>query len=394
MTPSSQQCRPTRQHRFARRGFTLAELVASMAILTILMGAMTSVIVVASHAIPDVEDPVQVKLATMDVVDQIGRELYYATSITEATATAITFTVPDRGHGAAGPETIRYAWSGTTGDPLTRQYNGGMAINISTGVQFFDLSLLKRVGQLQDLPSVLLMVNNDVTPSAQDLAKQLIMESWGFLVQLSSAQRTLAEQRVILQTSDVIYLAKDISTVPAILSTDPSVGIVCEEPSRYPDVGIATASTWGSVDSIDILDNSHEITKPFALGPLKIFSSSGIAAYASPTIAPGGQILADGGDFFSNKTLIAVGFDGVLSTGAAAPARRVSLPWGKDATFGMGTFNFNDVNDNGLSIMRRAITWAAAPIIVSGMSVTLQVGTDSRNRAQTQVQLLNTPRAP
>jgi prepilin-type N-terminal cleavage/methylation domain-containing protein len=380
-----------RRHRFARRGFTLAELVASMAILTILMGAMTSVIVVASHAIPDAEDPVQTKLATMDVVDQIGRELYYATTITESTATAMTFTVPDRGHGAAGPETIRYAWSGTPGDPLTRQYNGGTVVNLSTGVQSFSFSLSRRVGELQDMPSVLLMVNNDVTPSAQDLAKQSIMESWGFMVQLSSVQRTLAEQRVILQTSDVIYLAKDISTVPAIMSIVPNVGIVCEESSLYPDVGISTSSTWGLVDSIEILDNTHEITKPFALGLLKIFSTKDIAAYAWQTIAPGGQILADD-SFFGDKTLIAIELDGILSTGASAPARRVSLPWGKDA--GAGTFDFSNVNNNGLTIMRRAITWASAPIIVSGMSVTMQVGTDSRNRAQTHVQLLNTPRAP
>jgi prepilin-type N-terminal cleavage/methylation domain-containing protein len=391
MRCSSQSNSFPRRHRFARRGFTLAELVASMAILTILMGAMTSVIVVASHAIPDAEDPVQSKLATMDVVEQIGRELYYATSITEATATAITFTVPDRGHGAAGPETIRYAWSGTAGDPLTRQYNGGTAINVSTGVQFFSFSLSRRVGELQDMPSVLLMVNNDVSPSAQDMLKQSIMESWGFIVQLSSVQRTLAEQRVILQTSDIIYLAKDISTVPAILSISPNVGIVCEESSLYPDVGISTSSTWASVDSIEILDNTHEITKPFSLGPLNIFSSKDIAAYARQTIAPGGQILADDG-FFSEKTLIAIEFDATLSDGAVAPARRVSLPWGTSA--GMGTFDFNNVNNNGLTIMRRAITWASAPIVVSGVSVTLQVGTDSRNRAQTQVQLLNTPRAP
>jgi hypothetical protein len=36
----------------------------------------------------------------------------------------------------------------------------------------------------------------------------------------------------------------------------------------------------------------------------------------------------------------------------AAPARRVRLPWGNHS------INFNTINANGLTIMRRAIAWA------------------------------------
>jgi hypothetical protein len=42
--------------------------------------------------------------------------------------------VPDR-TGDGNPETIRYAWSGTVGAPLTRQYNGGTAATIIDSVQ-------------------------------------------------------------------------------------------------------------------------------------------------------------------------------------------------------------------------------------------------------------------
>lgn len=45
------------------------------------------------------------------------------------------------------PETIRYAWSGTPGDPLTRQVDGGLAAVIAEDVQNLDLGyLLKSVG--------------------------------------------------------------------------------------------------------------------------------------------------------------------------------------------------------------------------------------------------------
>ena len=55
------------------------------------------------------------------------------------TPNAITFDVADRNHGDPGPETITYAWAGTPGDPLTRQYNGGTIVNLQEDVQEFDL---------------------------------------------------------------------------------------------------------------------------------------------------------------------------------------------------------------------------------------------------------------
>ncbi|MBU0718885.1 MAG: hypothetical protein KJ749_11600 [Planctomycetes bacterium] len=50
------------------------------------------------------------------------------------------FTVPDRGHDPAGDELIRYAWSGTPGDPLTYEYNGGAAVDLIPEVFEFNLA--------------------------------------------------------------------------------------------------------------------------------------------------------------------------------------------------------------------------------------------------------------
>jgi hypothetical protein len=51
----------------------------------------------------------------------------------------IEFSVADR-DGDEVPETIRYAWSGTGGTPLTRQYNGGTVVSILTDVRQFSLT--------------------------------------------------------------------------------------------------------------------------------------------------------------------------------------------------------------------------------------------------------------
>ena len=121
-----------------RRGFSLVELVTSLAIMSILMVAMGSAILIATQAWYKPDRPIARIAEAGHVIDQIAAELAYAITVTEASATAITFTVADRNADAA-PETIIYAWSGTVGDPLTRKYNGGNVVNVAEDVQEFNL---------------------------------------------------------------------------------------------------------------------------------------------------------------------------------------------------------------------------------------------------------------
>ncbi|MCH7925855.1 MAG: prepilin-type N-terminal cleavage/methylation domain-containing protein, partial [Planctomycetes bacterium] len=124
------QVGPARNRRRVRRGFTLVELVAAMTVMTILMMGMGSAMIIASRAIPNDKSPMSIATESRNVLDRLTEDLLYAISVSEKAATALTFTVADRGHGAAGPETIRYAWSGTPGDPLTLEYNGASAVNL------------------------------------------------------------------------------------------------------------------------------------------------------------------------------------------------------------------------------------------------------------------------
>ena len=121
-----------------RSAFTLLELVLSLVVTTILMGALTSAMLLAGQAIPDAEKPLESTIATGEIANQMSGELYYALSFTERSAGAVTFTVADR-DGDAAPETIRYAWSGTPGHSITRQYNGGTAAIMLENVQQFEL---------------------------------------------------------------------------------------------------------------------------------------------------------------------------------------------------------------------------------------------------------------
>ncbi|MCP4249581.1 MAG: prepilin-type N-terminal cleavage/methylation domain-containing protein, partial [bacterium] len=152
MSPGSRH-RAGRNNDLHGRGYTLVELVLSLAIMSIVMAGTASVAVIASHALPSTESPDRAVTRGCEVLRDIAGELLYATSITENSTAAVTFAVADRGHGAAGPETVRYAWSGSPGDPLTRQYNGGSVVDLIQDVSEFDLSYdLKVVAEEQ--PSV------------------------------------------------------------------------------------------------------------------------------------------------------------------------------------------------------------------------------------------------
>ncbi len=134
------RCRTIRaKRRPPCSGFTLAEVLLSTAIMGILMTGVASAILIASRALPDPSTPTEALLRSSGAAEQMASELYCALNFTERTSTSVEFNVPDRDADLA-PETIRYAWSGTPGDPLTRQYNGGTLVEVLDDVHEFSLS--------------------------------------------------------------------------------------------------------------------------------------------------------------------------------------------------------------------------------------------------------------
>jgi prepilin-type N-terminal cleavage/methylation domain-containing protein len=126
--------------RPARRGLTLAELSVSLAVIATLMVAIGSVMVLTGRAV-GMSATQAAEARTDDLVATMASEERMALTVTERTPISITFTVADRDHDGQ-PETIRYAWSGTPGDPLTRQYNTEAAVVIAKDVQKFNINYL------------------------------------------------------------------------------------------------------------------------------------------------------------------------------------------------------------------------------------------------------------
>jgi len=151
-----------RIRRCVRRGFTLIEMVVAVAVMSVIMLGVGSAMIIAGRAMPDAANPAAAAITAGRALQQIATELQYAVAVNENSATAIEFTVADRTNDDV-PETIRYAWSGTPGDPLTRQYNAGAVVEMLGSVQDFALSY--------DLETI----SNEVT-AVNESAETLLIE--------------------------------------------------------------------------------------------------------------------------------------------------------------------------------------------------------------------------
>ncbi len=122
------------RHRH-RCGFSLIEVVTSLTIISVLLVAMGSAMVIAARGLPDPTSPLAEKVDAAEVIRQLANEVAYATAVLTASPTELQFVVNRNG----APTTISYSWSGTPGDPLVRQYDAGTPVNVLESVQQFNL---------------------------------------------------------------------------------------------------------------------------------------------------------------------------------------------------------------------------------------------------------------
>lgn len=122
-----------------RSAFTMIELMLSAAIMSILLLAITSAMLLAGRAMPDGAGAQAQTIETAKAVTHIVEDLNFARYVIEQTDKAVTVIVADRtGDGEA--DAIRYAWSGTVGDPVTVQVNGGAVHNVIDAASGFSLA--------------------------------------------------------------------------------------------------------------------------------------------------------------------------------------------------------------------------------------------------------------
>ncbi len=126
-----------------RVGATLIEVVLATVVIAVLMGSMTSVVLLSSRAIDGGRSSTAKTAEARELIDDLTAELGLAQSVESLDDKSVTFTVPDL-TGDGGADTISYAWSGVEGDPLTRRLNNGPEAILAEGVHLLNFTYLLR----------------------------------------------------------------------------------------------------------------------------------------------------------------------------------------------------------------------------------------------------------
>lgn len=126
-----------------RPGYTLIEMLVASVSAGVLMVGMASTLMIASQSLELNSGGVTREADLHRALDRLTGDVRHAKGFTERTATAMTFTVPDR-TGDGEDDTLRYAWSGVAGDPLTLEFNGATPIVVAGNVTGLNFDFLER----------------------------------------------------------------------------------------------------------------------------------------------------------------------------------------------------------------------------------------------------------
>lgn len=200
-------------------------------------------------------------------------------------------------------------------------------------------------------PHLLFVVVDADSLNAQDLAKQTLMESWGYQVQFISVGESQAAFDAAAVANTVAFITEDVNSGDLNTKlTAATIGVVTEEMNLSDEFGLSASIVWNSGTSLTIADNTHFITTPFALGNVAVYSSTESLAYISGTLSPDLSLL---GTIPNGPALVTLDAGKATHTGGISAGRRALLPWGGS------DHDINNLTAAGKTLMQRAIEWAA-----------------------------------
>jgi hypothetical protein len=123
-----------------RPGHSLIELWVAMIAATVLLAGLGSVMLIARQ-VAYTPSGASRRTDAANVISQLTDELQYATLLIGQDPKILEFVVADRNTDGTS-EKIRYAWSGTSGDPLQKTVNGGTPITVLETVTNFNATYL------------------------------------------------------------------------------------------------------------------------------------------------------------------------------------------------------------------------------------------------------------
>jgi hypothetical protein len=162
----------------APRAFSLVELVTSLAISTILVGAMGVTLITASSAMERGIDGSARDRGASEAMAILQADLAAATGFYERTARSVWFSVPDRDHDGT-EEHIRYSWSGIPGDPLKRSTNFATDADIAEDIRELSFTFDSRPGVTRTVSAERLLATFSSQTGATTSSTTITGNVWG-----------------------------------------------------------------------------------------------------------------------------------------------------------------------------------------------------------------------
>lgn len=348
--------------------FTLVEMVVSLAITSVLMVGMASVVMLSGQTIPSPDSPTSGTLAVSLGLRGVAADLQEATGFTVATSRVMEFTVPDRDNPPDGSEeTIRYEWSGTPGDPLTRTINGGSAFEVIDSLHSFIFGLETAEEPL------------DVPPPLVEGPEQLLQQhysssgaEWGTEV-LTGGARLGAYLRPALSSEAVEFRVTRVRFYGS--------------PYGYPTGELGVSVREPEVSGIP----SDAVVEEVRVLESTILSNSWHTTYF---LDAGGLLPADGCFVVFDDIGPYSAAEIVVETDASSRSDRTVYldsgdgSWKQESTMRVALLVYGRVSTPDLSFEPPNVTR------INAVEVTASVTPASSSRVRTAVQTLNRPEAP
>ncbi|MCP4047766.1 MAG: hypothetical protein GY732_17470, partial [Gammaproteobacteria bacterium] len=214
--------------------------------------------------------------------------------------------------------------------------------------------------------------------TTQETARKTLMESWGFAVTLIDDDDTQANFDSAAADNSAAFISQEaLATSVGTKLTSKTIGVVNENKDMVDDLGFVTGlSIGGGLPTMNV-DSSHYITSVFTINPVSVYAATEWYMIYDIPVATGVYQLGKWAEspWADRPALMTLCQGGSIIGGGTAAGRRVQLPWGSGQGATPVDIN-NSLTDDGRTITKRAIEWAAGSGVCPNMPPTVDAGLD------------------
>ncbi len=203
--------------------------------------------------------------------------------------------------------------------------------------------------------TILLVVVNSASLTAQETAKKTLMEGWGYTVTPISASALQSTFDTSCRSASCAYISCTVSsaTLGTKLATT-TIPVIVELDAQATTLGFSSTQTNMNATTIDISNTTHYITSAFSSGSLSLFSSNQPMRYLSGTL--GGFTTLGKRASNTNPALAVYERGDTIYPSGTASSREVYLPWSGSSV------DITALTSNGQTLMQRSIEWCLLPV--------------------------------